>query len=64
MNVLSGVVPTNKTKSQKFETELRQLSDKKFGKESTSKLFQTARGHRLIQLLAKPCLQYLQEHIN
>ena len=64
MNVLSSVVPINKTKFKKFETEQRPLSTKKYRAEPRSRLFQTARGHCLIQLLAKPFLQYLQDHVN
>ena len=54
MNVLSGVVPINKKELQQFEPQLRQLSEKYFSALERSKLFQTTRGHSLIQLIARP----------
>ena len=62
MNVLSGVVPINKKELQQFEPQLRQLSEKYFSALERSKLFQTTRGHSLIQLIARPCLEYLQKN--
>ena len=64
MNVLSGVVPINKKELQQFEPQLRQLSEKYFSALERSKLFQTTRGHSLIQLIARPCLEYLQKNAN
>ena len=45
MNVLAGVVPINKAKMEKFETQLRQLSNKTFSSESKSQRLQTVKGH-------------------
>ena len=64
MNVLSGVVPINKKELQQFEPQLRQLSEKYFSSLERSKLFQTTRGPSLIQLIARPCLEYLQKNAN
>ena len=64
MNVLSGVVPINKKELQQFEPQLRQLSEKYFSALERSKLFQTTREHSLIQLIARPCLEYLQKNAN
>ena len=64
MNVLSGVVPINKTELQKFESQQRQLSEKIFNALQRSKLFQTTRVHSLIRLIAKPCLEYLKKNAN
>ena len=63
MNVLSGVVPINKKELQQFEPQL-QLSEKYFSALERSKLFQTTIGHSLIQLIARPCLEYLQKNAN
>ena len=62
MNVLSGVVSINKKELQKFESQLRQLSEKHFNALQRSKLFQTTRGHSLIRLIATPCLEYLKKN--
>ena len=64
MNVLSGVVSINKKELQKFESQLRQLSEKHFSALQRSKLFQTTRGHSLIRLIARPCLEYLKKNAN
>ena len=64
MNVLSGVVPINKKELQKFESQLRQLSEKRFDALQSSKLFQTTRGHSLVRLIARPCIQVLQKNAN
>ena len=64
MKLLSGVVPINKKELQQFEPQLRQLSEKFFSALVRNKLFQTTRGHSLIQLIARPCLEYLQKNSN
>ena len=64
MNVLSGVVSINKTELQKFESQLRQLSEKHFKAVQRSKHFQTTRGHSLIRLIARSCLEYLKKNAN
>ena len=64
MNVLSGVVPINKKELRQFESQLRQLSEKRFDALQRSKLFQTTRGHSLIRLTARPCLDILQKNAN
>ena len=64
MNVRSRVVSINKTELQKFESQLQQLSEKHFNALKRSKLFQTTRGHSLIRLIARPCLEYVKKNAN
>ena len=46
MNVLSGVVPINKTEMEKFESQLRQLSEKHFNALQRSKFFQATNKYK------------------
>ena len=62
MNVLSGVVPVNKKELKKFEKTLRQLSNRKVGKTEQLKLIKSPSGISLIQLIAMPCIQYLEQN--
>ena len=62
MNVLSGVVPVNKKELKKFEQTLRQLSNRKVGKTKRLKLIQSPSGTSLIQLIALPCIEYLEQN--
>ena len=62
MNVLSGVVPVNKKRTEKFEKTLRQLSNRKIGKTEQLKLIQSPSGTNLIQLIALPCIEYLEQN--
>ena len=64
MNVLTGVVWINKKELQKFESQLRQTSEKHFNALQRSMFFQTTRGHSLIRLIARPCLEYLKKNAN
>ena len=61
MNVLSGVVPIKKKELQQFESQLRQFSENCFDALQKSKFFQTTRGHFLIQLTVRPCIEFLQK---
>ena len=62
MNVLSGVVPVNKKELKKFEKILRQLSNRKVGESERLKLIQSPSGTSLIQLIALPCNEYLEQN--
>ena len=62
MNVLSGVVPVNKKELKKFEKTLRQLSNKKVGKTERLKIIQSPSGNNLIQLIALPSIEYLEQN--
>ena len=62
MNVLSGVVPVNKKELKKFEKTLRQHSNRKVGKTERLKLIQYPSGTSLIQLIALPCIEYLEQN--
>ena len=62
MNVLSGVVPVNKKEFKKFEKTLRTLSNRKVGKTERLKLIQSPSGTSLIQLIANPCVEYLEQN--
>ena len=62
MNVLSGVVPVNKKELKKFEKTLRTLSNRKVGKTERLKIFQSPSGNNLIQLIAIPCIEYLEQN--
>ena len=57
VNVLSGVVPTDKAELQQFESQLRHISGKHFSVLQRSELFQKTKGHSLIRLIVRPCLQ-------
>ena len=46
MNVLSGVVPVNKKELKKFEKTLRQLSNRKKGKNRRIKTYSISLGHQ------------------
>ena len=61
MNVLSGVVPVNKKELKKFEKTL-QLSNRKVGKTERLKLIKSPSGISLIQLIAIPCIEYLEQN--
>ena len=61
MNVLSGVVPVNTKEIKKLEKTLRQLSNRKVGKTERLKLIQSPTGTSLIQLIALPCIEYLEQ---
>ena len=61
MNVLSGVVQAIK-KLKKFEKTLRQLSNRKVGKTERLKIFQSPSGNNRIQLIALPCIEYLERN--
>ena len=65
MNVLSGVVPVNKKELKKFEKTLRQLSNRKVGKTERlklGKLIKSPSGISVIQLIAIPCIEYLEQN--
>ena len=62
MNVLSGVVPVNKKELKKLEKTLRQLSNRKVGKTEQLKIIQSPSGTNLIQLIASPCIEYLEQN--
>ena len=62
MSVLPGVVPVNKKELKKFEKTLRQLSNRKIGKTERLKLIQSSSGTNLIQLIALPCIEYLDQN--
>ena len=62
MNVLSGVAPVNKKELKKIEKTLRQLSNRKIGKTERLKLIQSPSGTNLIQLIALPCIEYLEQN--
>ena len=62
MNVLSGVVPVNKKELKKLEKTLRQLSNWKVGKTERLKIIQSPSGNNLIQLIALPCIEYLEQN--
>ena len=62
MNVLSGVVPVNKKELKKIEKTLRQLSNRKVGKTERLKLIKSPSGISLIQLIAIPCIEYLEQN--
>ena len=64
MNVLSGVVPVNKKELKKFEKTLRQLSNRNLGKTERIKIIQSPSGNNLIQLIALPCIEYLEQNAN
>ena len=59
MNVLSGVVPVNKKELKKFEKTLRQLSIRKTER---LKIIQSPSGNNLIQLIALPCIEYIEQN--
>ena len=61
MNVLSGFVPVNKKELKKFEKTLRQLSSRKVGKTERLKLIQSPSRISLIQLIAIPCIDDLEQ---
>ena len=63
MSLLSGVVPVKKNELKKFERTLRQLSNGKVGKTEQLKLIQSPSGTSLIQLIALPCIEYLEQCI-
>ena len=62
MNELSGVVPVNKKELKKFEKTLRQLSNWKVGKTERLRIFQSPSSNNLIQLIAIPCIEYLEQN--
>ena len=62
MNVLSGVDAFNKKDLKKFEKTLRQLSNRKIGKTERLKFIQSPSGTNLIQLIALPCIEYLEQN--
>ena len=62
MNVLSGVVPVKKKELKKFEKTLRQLWNRKVGKTERLKIIQSPSGNNLIQLIALPCIEYLEQN--
>ena len=62
MNVLPGVVPVNKKELKNFEKTLRTLSNRKVGKTERLKLIQSPSGNILIQLIAIPCIEYLEQN--
>ena len=62
MNVLSAVVPVNKKELKKFEKTLRQLSNRKVGKTERLKIIQSPSGNNVIELIALPCIEYLEQN--
>ena len=62
MNVLSGVVPVNKKELKNFEKTLRQILNMKVGKTERLKKIQSPSGNNLIQLIALPWIEYLEQN--
>ena len=58
----SGVDPFNKKDLKKFEKTPRQLSNRKIRKTERLKLIQSPSGTNLIQLIALPCIEYLEQN--
>ena len=62
MNLFSGVIPVNKKELKKFEKTLHILSNRKVGKTERLKIVQSPSGNNLIQLIAIPCIEYLEQN--
>ena len=62
MNVLSGVVPINKVELKNFEKLLRKLADRRVENSERIKIFRSDSGISLIELIALPCIAFLEKN--
>ena len=59
LNILGGTVPINSSEFQKFEKELRLLTDTATTTDKRGKILASQRGGQLLLLIASPCVKFL-----